>query len=371
MNMNSAKLNKIILVVSILLIVAALASLSPKIYHAIRAARAPNIEGAWQGTLQIQQASLRGVLKIGKSNGLYHATLDSIDQRLADIPVSKLVYDYPTVTAELPSLGASYEGKVDPAGRQMSGTLKQANLKLPWTLQWTATPDKIPEPMAESDYQPGSAAQGAWQGTLRAGPIPLRLNFRIGANADGACRAEMDSVDQGVTALAASSASFDAPTVKVNFNQIGGAFQGDLSADQSQLAGTWTQGGKTFPLTLKRAKPGDAPAPESEADYAYTSQAELQGHWRGTLAVQSVKVRVVFNIAKMPEDAYTATLDSPDQGGGHVPASSVACAAPKVHLEWSGIAAAYDGELKDGKLDGTFTQAGVPIPLVLQRDASK
>jgi hypothetical protein len=255
-SMNSAKLNKIILLVSILLIVAALASMSPRIYHAIRAARAPKIEGAWQGTLQ-------------------------------------------------------------------------------------------------------------------AGPMSLRLKFRFGANAGGALRAEMDSVDQGVTALAASSASFDAPTVKVNFNQIGGSFQGDLSADKSQLAGSWTQGGQTFPLKLERAKPEAAPAPETEADYSYASPAELQGHWRGTLAIQAVNLRIVFNIARKADATYTATLDSPDQGAGRVPASSVACDAPKAYLEWNGIAAAFDGELKDGRLDGTFTQGGARIPLVLQRDASK
>jgi len=369
--MNSAKLNKIILVASIILIVAALASLSPKIYHAIRAARAPKIEGAWQGTLQIQQASLRGVLKIGKTNGVYHATLDSIDQRLAGIPVSKFVYDYPMVRAELSSLGATYEAKLDSSGRQMAGDWKQGGVTVPLTLERTDTPWQMAGPMAESDYQAGSGPQGAWQGTLQAGAMSLRLKFRIGPNADGAWRAEMDSVDQGVTALAASSASFDAPTVKVNFNQIGGSFQGDLNADQSQLAGTWTQGGQTFPLKLERAKAEAAPAPESEADYAYTSQTELQGHWRGTLAIQTVKLRIVFHIAKKPDATYTATLDSPDQGGGHVPSSSVTFAAPKAHLEWNGIAATYDGELKDGKLDGTLTQGGAQLPLVLQRDTAQ
>ncbi|HXR07821.1 MAG TPA: hypothetical protein VN765_10860 [Candidatus Acidoferrum sp.] len=249
--MNSAKLNKTILIILAIVIVAALAALTPKVYHAIRVAHAPKIEGAWQGTVTAGPSSLRGVLKIAKSNGVYHVTVDSIDQRTADIPATKFVYDYPAVTVEL-APGVSYEGKVDPAGKQMSGTWKQAGLNLPLTLQWTATPDKIPELMTPSDYQAGPGAQGAWQGTLQAGPTSLRLRLRIGANAEGAWRAEMDSVDQGVNGIAATSASFDAPTVKLNFNQIGGSFQGDLNGDKSQLAGTWTQGGQTFPLKLER-----------------------------------------------------------------------------------------------------------------------
>lgn len=274
--MNAAKLNKIILIASIFVVVAALASMSPKVFHAIYAARAPKNEGAGQEAVTVK-----------------------------------------------------------------------------------------------SDHRAGEGAQGAWQGTLQAGPMSLRLRFRIAANPDGAWRAEMDSVDQGVKAMAASAASFDAPTVKLNFNQIGGSFQGDLNADNSQLAGTWTQSGQTFPLKLERAQPEAAPTPESEADYAYASQAELQGHWRGTLAIQTVNLRLVFNIAKKSDATYTATLDSPDQGASGVPAGSVAFNAPRASLEWKGLAATFEGELKNGKLDGTLTQAGARIPLVLQRDAMK
>lgn len=249
--MNSAKLNKIVLIVSILVIVAALAALSPKVYHAVRVAHAPGIEGAWQGAVSTGQNSLRGVLKIVKTNGVYHATVDSIDQRVADIPVSNFVYDYPKVTVEL-APGVTYEGEVDSAGKKMTGTWKQAGVDLPLTLQWTATPDKIPEPMKPSQYQAGPGAQGSWQGTLQAGPASFRLKFRIGSSADGACHAELDSVDQGVNGIAATSASFDAPTVKLSFNQIGGSFQGDLSADKTQLDGNWMQSGQTFPLKLER-----------------------------------------------------------------------------------------------------------------------
>ena len=61
--MNSAKLNKTIFIISVIVIVAALAALTPKVYHAIRVAHAPKIEGAWQGTVTAGPSSLRGVLR--------------------------------------------------------------------------------------------------------------------------------------------------------------------------------------------------------------------------------------------------------------------------------------------------------------------
>jgi hypothetical protein len=364
--MNSGK--KIALIGGILALVAALVFVLPPIYHAVQRARAPLLTGAWQGTIHLPQASLRCVLKIARSNGVYHATLDSIDQRLADISVSKIEYDYPTVTVELSSLGANYVAKLDATGKQMVGDWKQAKMTFPLTLERTANPDKISEPMAESDYQPGAGPQGAWQGALQINGVSLRLKFRFGTNSDGTWRGEMDSVDQGVKALVASSVEFDAPTVKVKFSQIGGAFEGDLDAPRNHLDGTWTQVGKEFPLKLAR---GDT-APEaaaSEEDYEFTSPTEMQGHWWGTLVIKTTKLRIVFHIAKAPGPSYTAALESPDQGGGRVPASSASSEGTKIHLEWKALGASYDGELQDGRLEGTFTQAGMTMPLKMERNA--
>jgi hypothetical protein len=294
--------------------------------------------------------------------------MDSIDQRLPDIPVSKIEYDYPAVTVELASLGANYVAKLDAGGKVLAGDWKQGKSSMPLTLDRTLTPDKISEPMAESDYQAGAGPQGAWQGALQVNGVSLRLKLRFGTNSDGTWQAEMDSVDQGAKALVASSVDFDAPTVKVKFSQIGGAFEGDLDAARNHLDGTWTQVGKEFPLKLAR---GDA-APEaagSEEDYEFTNPTEMQGHWWGTLVINTTKLRIVFHIAKAPGPSYTATLESPDQGGGRVPASSASSEGTKIHLEWKALGASYDGELQDGRLDGTFTQAGVAIPLKMERKA--
>jgi hypothetical protein len=369
--MNTAKLKTAALVVVILAVLAGLALLVPKIFHAVRQARAPRIVGAWEGSVQANEIQLRVVLKIARSNGVYSATADSIDQRVADIPVSKLVYDYPSLVAEFQGLGGNYVAKLDSLGKEMSGTFKTPNGSLPLVLKFTTNPDKIGEAMAESDYKGGTGPQGAWQGTLQAGGMALRLNFKIGTNADGTYRAEMDSVDQGVTGMPASSVSFDAPAVKVEFKQIRGTFQADLSADNSQFKGTWTQMGKTFPLTVDRAKADAAQPAESEKNYAYTSKSDFQGHWQGTLAIKQMKLRLVFNVARLPDATYAATMDSLDQGARSIPATTVDYTAPKAHLEWAGIGATFDGQIQNGKLNGTFTQGGQKIPLVLQRDAAR
>jgi uncharacterized protein (TIGR03435 family) len=103
----------------------------------------------------------------------------------------------------------------------------------------------------------GSAAHaqnvtGAWQGTLNAGK-ELRLVLTISNAAQGGLTGMMYSIDQGGQGLAASSLTLQGTTVRMSVAGIGGTFEGQLSPDGSSIAGTWTQGGKTLPLTLKRA----------------------------------------------------------------------------------------------------------------------
>lgn len=104
---------------------------------------------------------------------------------------------------------------------------------------------------------------GTWQGTLNPGK-ELRLVFNISNANAGALAAMMYSIDQGAQGMPASAVTFQGTTLRMTLAGIGGAFEGQMSADGSSIAGNWTQGGKSLPLTLVRAKPETAwkiPAP--------------------------------------------------------------------------------------------------------------
>lgn len=49
---------------------------------------------------------------------------------------------------------------------------------------------------------------------------------------------------------------------------------------------------------------------------------EITGSWYGKISVQSLEMRLVFNISAS-DTAFTATMDSPDQGVAGIPATSV------------------------------------------------
>lgn len=85
-----------------------------------------SIAGDWNGELNAQGTKLRLVLHIKKnSDGTLAATLDSLDQGANGIPVSTVSQKGNDVKLELAGLAASYQGKLNTAGTEITGEWKQ------------------------------------------------------------------------------------------------------------------------------------------------------------------------------------------------------------------------------------------------------
>lgn len=95
----------------------------------------------------------------------------------------------------------------------------------------------------------------------------------------------------------------------------------------------------------------------------------VEGTWLGTLKGPGYELRLVFHISKEDDGTFTATLDSPDQGATGVPVSEVIVSDDSLRLEVQVAAAVYEGRIsEDGTtIDGTWTQGGGSLPLVLTR----
>jgi non-heme chloroperoxidase len=93
---------------------------------------------------------------------------------------------------------------------------------------------------------------GSWQGTLE-GTQKLRAVVKISKVDDGEWKAMLYSIDQGTDGMAVSSASLAGTTFRFSVDPIHGSYEGTLGPDGNTITGTWTQGGKTNPLTLVRA----------------------------------------------------------------------------------------------------------------------
>ena len=105
---------------------------------------------------------------------------------------------------------------------------------------------------------------GSWSGDLKAQGMELRVVFHVEQGDDG-LTATMDSPDQGATGIPVSRVSVAGDSVTFAVDRIGGTYEGALADDGAEIEGQWTQGGRSFPLTLTPASEADtAPPPRPQ-----------------------------------------------------------------------------------------------------------
>lgn len=202
---------------------------------------------------------------------------------------------------------------------------------------------------------------GDWQGTLAIGGGELRLVLHLTPDGKGGFTATLDSPDQGVKGIPAASASLADASLKVDFPQIMGSYQGKVNAGVTAISGTWSQAGMSAPLNMSRP-----PAPSTVERVSKPS--DIDGDWEGTLNAGGVALRVAFHLLTF-EDGMTATMDSLDQNAMGLPVGSVTRNGTKLELEMKQIAGGFSGTIDAARatIDGTWTQAGNSLPLVLKR----
>ncbi len=130
------------LLLSLAALFAVAVPLSFGLLHVVQAHAQENaaldISGTWQGTLHAQK-DLRTVLKVSKANGAWKGELYSIDQGSGAIPTSSFSLQGSTVKYAIMAIDGSYEGKLSPDGKSITGTWTQGDHPLPLVLQ-RATP---------------------------------------------------------------------------------------------------------------------------------------------------------------------------------------------------------------------------------------
>ena len=91
------------------------------------------------------------------------------------------------------------------------------------------------------------------------------------------------------------------------------------------------------------------------------------GDWAGTLSLPTGDAyRIIFHISEENEK-LKATLDSPDQNAFGLKMDKVVFKEGKIEMTINLIQGNYKGTLKDGKIDGSWTQGPQSFPLNLEK----
>ena len=96
----------------------------------------------------------------------------------------------------------------------------------------------------------------------------------------------------------------------------------------------------------------------------------LLGSWSGKLKVGAMSLTLVLHLEQA--DGYVKmSLDSPDQGAKGIPAFKEYLSDDSLAVKVEAIGMTYRARLKEGKLDGTFSQNGFSTKLALSKGVAE
>jgi uncharacterized protein len=214
-----------------------------------------NPAGHWEGAITLPTTALgvRVDLERGADQS-WQGTIDIPVQGLRGFKLDPVKVDGAVVDFGMPGIPGNPEfaGRLATEGKSMAGDFTQGGQKFPFKLERKARP-------ATSGLEiplhgvPGKELAGHWLGAMKVSAVmELRLALDIRNSAAGKLEGAMTSLDQGNALVPITALTETAGTVHLETKSIGGMFDGKLSDDGSELAGTWQQGGQKMPLVFKR-----------------------------------------------------------------------------------------------------------------------
>jgi pimeloyl-ACP methyl ester carboxylesterase len=234
------------------------------------------LNGDWTGTLRVGDSQLHLILHLtGNARGDWHATLDSLDQAVYGMEAAKVTRSEDALEFDLPSVGASFQGKIQPDRKSIRGIWQQGGSALPLQFEKRAA-----GALANSSAKAVSKAEGTWQGAIEFGNMRMRLQLHISHDDKRELLASVDSLDQGIQGIPASRVSESAGEMKFELSAFDAEYSGSLDSAKNKISGHWSQNGNNEklnfhrsdrPLELRRPQNPVKPYPYREEEISFAS----------------------------------------------------------------------------------------------------
>jgi len=216
---------------------------------------------------------------------------------------------------------------------------------------------------ADDKAAPNHGIVGNWEALLKVTPqIALRITLDLKEGKNGSLSGNWASPDESLKDLPFDSLAFTDGVLTFSAKFSDANYKGTLNNAASEIAGTWTQRGKTYPMTFKRFDPAKV--------VAAAIPKELEGIWEGKLPIPGgMELRIVIKVEKGKDGALKAVLVSPDQSPIGIPIGSIGLKNGEMSFEIKKLGVTYNGKRNKAgtAFEGTFTQMGAKFPLVLKK----
>ena len=310
--------------------------------------------GIWQGEMDVTpdiKMTVQFAIASSDSGSYSASILSPSNPTMKETEASSVSVTGSNITLEFGSLSGSYQGQL--VNGVISGNWQQPGATLPLEL----TPWQKPV-MSERQI---AFLEGSWTGELDIMDSPLQLMVKFIKTDEGTLNGTLEFPEQGGSGIPLTD--FMLADGKLNFSitPIKMTYSGSLEGEE--FKGTWSQGGRDFPLNLKRGSVEIKTPALSLSDQA---MAMLEGKWTGKLEMPSLSL--VFRFERDEAGNSVAFVDSPDQGATGIPVSSASLDEQgHFSMELETIRASYSAELVGDKMVGNWSQGPGKISLTMTK----
>ncbi len=210
-----------------------------------------NIRGHWTGDIETPGGNV--TLEVDLDQGLsgWIGSIAIPAQAVSGIALEGITFRDGKAVFRIRGAGSgapAFSGTLAPDGQSLTGEFAQGASFTPLKLVRTGEA-KVETPKASPSVS--KEFVGTWEGNIPAA-VPLRIRLTL-TNVFGTVDAVLTSLDQGEAKIPVSSVTQQGTKLRLKVDAVGGGYEGDLSADGTQITGNWTQQGTSVPLVFKKA----------------------------------------------------------------------------------------------------------------------
>ncbi len=209
--------------------------------------------GHWEGAIQTPGGDVEIAVDLAQNEkSEWVGDIDIAQRNMKDAPLTSIKIDGAKITFALfASAGApAFAGEIAPDGKAIKGDVTVGDTSMPFTLKWVSDA-KVALPVKSAPL--AKEFEGTWEGTIDTPNATLRIQLKLANGADGAT-GTLISLDQGGVELPMSDIKSEGGKLSFELKAAGGSYSGALNQEAGTITGTWTQGGNSLPLNLKKAK---------------------------------------------------------------------------------------------------------------------
>jgi hypothetical protein len=216
-------------------------------------AQSADPSGHWEGTLKVPQTELKVEVDLARdSRGVFAGTFSQPAEGVKGLPLSSVTVEAPTVRFVVKggTAPAAFDGALSADGTSISGTVTQGGFTIPMNLSRTGDARIVPAPKSAPIAK---EIEGTWNGTLDVNGVTMRIVVKMANQPDGTATGTVVSPDGSGVEIPIGMTQ-KGSSLMIEVPSISASYVGVLNPTGMELAGTWTQQGGAFPLTLTLAR---------------------------------------------------------------------------------------------------------------------